>query len=285
MTDESKNAARPTKAARKPSDPRTVFVVSPIGKANTAEHRQARLALDFIIKKAFTLPTWKVIRADDEDSPDSITAQVIERIRNSDLIVADLTGHNPNVFYELAVAHGYHRPVIHMITDGESMPFDINDQRAIFYDLTDPASVDSAITKMRQSQEWLEENPDRSRTPLSIHDRFASISSTSPGSESNEAIARALTEIVHRIGRLENSLERRAPKPVESVIYSDLHNPTKRPLRSFSSKEERVLIDRVMELDSAIDDGPVDDTEGSLDALSRLIREREAIKKRLALGH
>lgn len=186
-----------------------MFVVSPIGKAGTPEHRRAKLVLDFIIKKAFPRPTWVVVRADDEESPDSISTQVIRRIRESDLIVADLSGHNPNVFYELAVAHGYERPVVHMITAGETMPFDIADQRAIFYELEDPESVDSAINKMRASQEWLDENPDMLRTPLSTYGAFTAISSTQPGSESNEAIAQALAEIVHRLGRLERASARR----------------------------------------------------------------------------
>jgi len=117
MTDTpSTKSAKSARTTAPGPEARTVFVVSPIGKSGTPEYRRAKLVLDFIIKKAFPKPHWTVVRADDEESPDSISTQVIRRIRESDLIVADLSGHNPNVFYELAVAHGYERPVIHMIS-------------------------------------------------------------------------------------------------------------------------------------------------------------------------
>lgn len=214
MTDEptSKKSSTESKRGSGRDAQRTVFVVSPIGKSGTADFERGRLVLNYIVKKAFPAPAWQVIRADEEESPDSITTQVIDRIVKSDLIVADLTGHNPNVFYELAVAHGYARPVIHIITEGESMPFDIVDQRAIFYDLTNPASVDDAIKKMANSQMWLDDNP-APRTPLSAHGLFTAISSTPPGSESNEAIAEALSSIVLRLTKIErNTVSRGGPR-------------------------------------------------------------------------
>jgi len=55
-------------------------------------------------------------------------------LRKSDLVIADLTYHNPNVFYELAVRHLNKKPVIHLIKKGEKIPFDINDRRTIFYE-------------------------------------------------------------------------------------------------------------------------------------------------------
>lgn len=155
---------------------RSVFVISPIGSSGTAEHRRYRNTLDYIVKKAFTRPDWEVVRADDETSPDSITTQVIGRIVESDLIVADLTDHNPNVFYELAVAHGYRKPVIHMMEEGQKVPFDVVDQRVIFYDLTNPESVDKAQSGLVSSARWLDDNPSLARNPLSAYDQFSVIS-------------------------------------------------------------------------------------------------------------
>ncbi|WIB25417.1 hypothetical protein [Curtobacterium sp. MCSS17_015] len=193
-------------------DEKTVFVISPIGEVGSTVNRNARLTLNFIIRKAFAKPEWAVHRADEEDAPDSITAQVIKRIADSDLIVADLTGHNPNVFYELAVAHGFKKPVIHLMTKGERLPFDVTDQRAVFYDLQDPESVDSAIKALRGSQQWLQDHPDEIRNPLSTYGAFESLSAHEPGAESNARIAEALASISARIGRLENDV-RWAPGP------------------------------------------------------------------------
>jgi hypothetical protein len=46
-----------------------------------------------------------------------------------------LTGYNPNVFYELALAQGAQRPVIILIEKGNALPFDISDLRSVYYDL------------------------------------------------------------------------------------------------------------------------------------------------------
>lgn len=62
-----------------------------------------------------------------------ISNQIIGRIINDDLIVANLTGNNPNVMYELAIRHAAAKPIIHICEDGTSLPFDIKDNRTIFY--------------------------------------------------------------------------------------------------------------------------------------------------------
>jgi hypothetical protein len=56
-----------------------------------------------------------VFRADQIDTPGMTTSQVLRAVQESDLVVADLTGHNPNVFYELAVRHAVENSVIHVI--------------------------------------------------------------------------------------------------------------------------------------------------------------------------
>ena len=186
-------------------EPKTVFLISPIGKPGTPEHHSARQVLDYLVKKVFHSPEWAVVRADDESSPDSITTQVIDRIVTADLIIADLTDHNPNVFYELAVAHGYERPIIQIMKEGQSIPFDVVDQRVIFYDLSDPASVDAAKESLQQSATWLESHAEQPRSPLTAHGKFTAISSAAPAGGPNEAIADALNEIVSRLSRLERS--------------------------------------------------------------------------------
>jgi len=261
MTDTPEQGQRKRKETAAPETAaKTVFLVSPIGKANTPEHRRAKLVLDFIVRKAFAAPEWLVIRADNEDSPDSISTQVIKRIVESDLIVADLSGHNPNVFYELAVAHGYERPVLHMITDGERMPFDVADQRAISYELENPESVDAAITALRNSAKWVAENPGALRTPLSTYGAFTAISNSSPGEGSNEAIAEALSQIVTRLGRLERG---------QRAAVVDAGWPGRQPMRTPKAKAAAVM-DELVRLDRFIAELREAEAEGDLRAAARI---------------
>ena len=76
---------------------------------------------------------FNVNRADDIQSQQSILKDILERIRASDLIVADLTGANPNVFYELGLAHALRKPVILITQTIAKVPFDVNSYRILQY--------------------------------------------------------------------------------------------------------------------------------------------------------
>lgn len=186
---------------------RSVFVISPIGAAGTPESIKAQAVLDYIIRQALTLPTWKVIRADEEADSGSITHKVIERIATSDLIVADLTDHNPNVFYELAVAHGYDKPVVNLMTDGQRMPFDIVDQRAVFYDLTDPGSVHRAKLRLAKAAESALSPESKITNPLAGYRLFAaSPNEAEEGAPNGAKLEYALDTIMARLGRIESEI-------------------------------------------------------------------------------
>jgi hypothetical protein len=114
---------------------KSCFVISPIGAAGSAERKRSDTHLKHIFRAALEPLGFEVVRADEISEPGSITLQVLARILESDLVIADLTDHNPNVFYELAVRHASEKPVIHTITTGQSIPFDIADLRTIYIDI------------------------------------------------------------------------------------------------------------------------------------------------------
>lgn len=75
----------------------------------------------------------RCLRADDIFAPGSILEDIIRSIRESDYIIADLTEHNPNVYYELGYAHALEKTVI-LITRGlDTLPFDLKHQRVVEY--------------------------------------------------------------------------------------------------------------------------------------------------------
>jgi hypothetical protein len=65
----------------------------------------------------------------------------------TDLLIAVLTFQNPNVYYELAIAHAAARPLIILCEGSHSLPFDIKDQRVIFYDLRPRSLFDGTYKK------------------------------------------------------------------------------------------------------------------------------------------
>lgn len=114
---------------------KSCFVISPIGMPGSEQREHADDAFDFIIKPATERAGYAAKRADHESRPGTITEQMYDSILGDDLLIAVLTYHNPNVFYEVAIAEAAARPLILMIEKGHTVPFDIADRRVIFYDL------------------------------------------------------------------------------------------------------------------------------------------------------
>jgi hypothetical protein len=119
------------------------FVVSPIGGEGTAERRHADMLLHGVILPVLE-DKFDVRRADGFSSPDIITARIIDCIVNWDLVVADLSFSNPNVFYEVGLRHMVAKPIIHMAAADTKLPFDTAAQRTIFFDPYDWHSQEKA---------------------------------------------------------------------------------------------------------------------------------------------
>ena len=82
---------------------------------------------------------FEVRRADDLQSRQNILRAIVDGIATSDLIVADLTNTNPNVSYELGLAHALRKPVILVTQNIDEIPFDLKPYSHLEYgrDFTD----------------------------------------------------------------------------------------------------------------------------------------------------
>ncbi len=114
-------------------DRKKCFVISPIGAEGSEIRHQADDVFEFIIKPAMEHFNIEAIRSDHMSETGRITEQMFREILTADLCIADLTGLNPNVLYELAVAQSASRPVIVIMEVGGQLPFDIRDIRCIEY--------------------------------------------------------------------------------------------------------------------------------------------------------
>ena len=72
--------------------------------------------------------------AGEEDNQQNILADIISPIYAADVVLADLTGLNPNVMYELGIAHSFNKKTIIITRDNlGSLPFDLKQYRAKNY--------------------------------------------------------------------------------------------------------------------------------------------------------
>lgn len=123
----------------------TCFYVTPIGEEGSEARLHSDLFLSHIVEPALEEFKLKVVRADQIGEPGMITRQIFDYILKSRLVIADLSLHNPNVFYELAVRHMLKRPVVQISQSSDKVPFDINQMRTVIIDNT---SIYTLIPKL-----------------------------------------------------------------------------------------------------------------------------------------
>jgi len=103
-----------------------VFVITPFA--------EDFLALYDALKERFA-ESFEFTNAGDLDNQQNILKDIVVGIHSADVIIADLTGLNPNVFYELGLAHAMDKKVIIITQDIDELPFDIKSYRANRYSL------------------------------------------------------------------------------------------------------------------------------------------------------
>jgi hypothetical protein len=145
------------------------FIIMPFGKSGTPEYSRNWKIYDLMIKPVVEACGYRPIRADELEHMGNITRDIIELLHESDLVVADLSGHNANVFYELGVRHALYRAgTVPIIREGETLPFDIATYRAIFYssELDGPQQFKGELKRRIKAFEKLH----RKRPDNPVHD-------------------------------------------------------------------------------------------------------------------
>lgn len=124
---------------------RICFYIAPIGEPDSEQRKHSDLFLSNIVEPALEEFKLQVVRADEIGEAGMITRQVIEHIVQSRLVIADLSYHNPNVFYELSLRHACRKPTVQLIRAADRIPFDLDQFRTI---KVDTSSIYSLVPQL-----------------------------------------------------------------------------------------------------------------------------------------
>ncbi len=149
------------------------FVIMPFGNPRTNPEQARKLEL---IYSQWIKPTVESIkglngvtivchRADKELRPEEIITHIIENLVTSELVIADLSGRNPNVFYELGVRHAVNNNTILIAEDLDDIPFDLRGLRTIVYRY-EPEHMLKLKTSLDQAIREILKEPERIDNPV-----------------------------------------------------------------------------------------------------------------------
>jgi hypothetical protein len=115
------------------------FIIGPIGDRDAEDgshHRNiyedAIEVLEYVIRPACAAVDIKPVRADEISKAGEINEQVFRLLRDAPVVIADLTGANPNVMYELGLRHTTGK-LTFQIGEKERLPFDVSTIRTILF--------------------------------------------------------------------------------------------------------------------------------------------------------
>jgi hypothetical protein len=194
------------------------------------------------------------VRADSIAEPGPITEQIRVAIQNARLCVADMTGNNPNVMYEIGMAATMGKTVVLITQDLSTLPFDIASLRVIPYDPREIVRLSEALLPFLEGS-LEEEKLEEGELLISQGANAAAISVLSvfleqrlrqraienaPSSKEAEAIAQMALGDLFRELHAEDQLGQFLPDEVRKAI--ELRNATVHGVKEPSSEDARFML-------------------------------------------
>lgn len=192
------------------------FVVSPIGEDGSETRNNADKLFKYIIGPVCQGCGFTVERVDQINDFNSITQTIIAKLQSADLVIADISEHNPNVFYEMGYRKCTGKPIVHLKRKNEPIPFDINTIRTFEYDLTDLDSVEAIKERLQQTI-----------SAFSFDSSNDVGESDKPQSESLANVLPMLYQIQDSIVELKEEISRKDMETIQTIIQTSLNNAAK----------------------------------------------------------
>lgn len=214
------------------------FVVSPIGNPGSDIRKNADQLYQHIIKPVCEKCGFVAERVDEFNTSGSITQEILDALNDYDLVIADLTGHNPNVFFEIGYRTKSQKPIIHLKRREEVIPFDVSAIRTFEYDLTDLDMV--TATKDRLEQVIKNFKYDEAKDSKKNSNSFE-----------NNMIVASLNDIQYKLDVLTEEIKKKENDTIKTVI--ETFNAQKQEPESFETEMMKILMPELIKNPNAAD--------------------------------
>ncbi len=191
---------------------KSCFIVTPIGSDNSEIRRATDGLIESVLKPLLAELGYETHVAHEISVTGSITKQVVDHILNDDLVIANLTNLNPNVMYELAIRHCKGTPAVSIAENGTKLPFDIADERTIFYtnDMRGAVELGPALRRAIEAT-FDQEEPDN---PVYRSAKAQVMLEAAKGDDLKGYLINAISEIQDSISSIQKSNLTLPPLPV-----------------------------------------------------------------------
>lgn len=178
------------------------FFVTPIGESDSADRLNSDKVLKNILEPVLS-SDFEIIRIDKLNLPDNIDQTIINHLASSELVIIDMTNHNPNVFYEFGYRHALKLPLIPIINKNSgSIPFDVSTLRTIFYTFD--------VEDVNEAKERLEET-------ITAFDFSETVKNTTKVPEKHKLETIQILNINDKLDNILNAINTRNDTEIETI--------------------------------------------------------------------
>ncbi|PHB06789.1 hypothetical protein COE84_28355 [Bacillus wiedmannii] len=209
------------------------FIVCPIGSEDSPQRKRSDIVLKYIIEPVCNEFEFEVIRVDKINSVDRIDNTIIEHLKTAELVIADMTEHNPNAFYEMGFRHALGKPLIPIMEEETKIPFDVANLRTITYATNDLDKAETAKQRLRETI-----------TSFDIHENSDEGQDTQPSSEQGQVnvvpyllnIQDSLVELKSLVGERNNELAAQTVDLAMQQIQKNTYQPEQKMMEVLISQ-------------------------------------------------
>ena len=215
---------------------KSCFFITPIGGVKSEQFEKLEGLKANVMEPVLSGFGYELVIAHTIDKPGSINDQIFTSIVESELVIVNLTGLNPNVMYELAVRHSFGKPCIMICERNTSLPFDLLADRTIFFDDTIKGTGE-LIEELKKKIVALNESPDADNPVYRALKTSAVMTSPDSNTEPFKVVLNELHTLSNRIVEMEHF------NKTNSVKVREVPSQKKISMKNISNIYHKLAID------------------------------------------